>query len=624
ANGAPILKYCILTSKAGSQFESPKEVPPDETKATMDKLDPGIVYSFKVAAINAMGSSDFSVSTILCETLAYRPSKIIKPCTVSNITTRSVVLLWPLPSANGARITHYHFRCTPEDPPGIHIPFVHVVSVEDIDSAFKAENDENAAESIRKAQECADRQAGKTRSLRTEKNIARSKKLQQQAQARIEKQQLQERFALFNCIKYKLSCMLPGTIYQFQIAAENRCGVAEFSVASMFIKTESSEPDAPGQPTISNIISSSIQLVWIKPRTNGSDIVQYNICWDQEDIVEIESTAVLARSLATTEYKITNLRPGKWVRARLSASNIIDKKVYESPMSPWSEKVTTLPTVPSAVSSPILENPTSHSFIVSFSPTCDNGRPILRYHATLCYEESSFGVLSHRFVRQYVWEDLVLEDGKYIVEICELIASTKYVITISAENCLGKGDYSPMGSGLSTKPAIVPPMLNEAPLVTDIKPTSALLAWTEPKHNGGNAIIGYKIEYYSPNAEATTIRVSPSKLELLLDFLMPKTTYEFKVAAVNSVGTGEFSAFSNTITTPSLVDYTVREYFSNRPPEEHVASDKIKVRALLNHHRNKICVEMLYQLDDKEERAKRVLCLPTKVLVQLEFAVKSC
>ncbi|EQC40084.1 hypothetical protein SDRG_02739 [Saprolegnia diclina VS20] len=566
-NGAPILLYEIRTSRDHGPFEAPMQVRPDETVCCMDALDPGIVYAFRVAARNHVGLGDFSESSPPVETHAYRPSKVQKPCAVGSVTTHSVVLEWLPPLANGSPISHYHFCCVPEDTLGTEDVIHEVIPMDAIAGQSRAAREAAEAAFVRKLEERAERDAERATRLKSKKALEKSMKLQLQARARLEKQRRQEEKAVPTALlKYTLTCVLPGTIYQFQLAAENRCGVADFSIPSMYIKTESCEPNAPDQPTLSHITPTTVQLHWQPPRANGSDVVQYTLEWLHDG--DTTSLDVLARTLATPHYTLSPLRPGKDVCARLRASNVIDKKVRTSEWSPWSPTVTTLPTTPSAVAQPLLHHPTSHSMHVAFSAPCDNGRPIEAYHATLCAQETAFGVVSHRLVRSYVWRDT----ATFAIELVKLDAATTHVVRIAAENVLGVGDYSAWSLPLRTKTAVVPAPVPEAPTLDEVQPTCARLNWQVPVHNGGSPLVGYVVEYTIDGGERISLRVPRVSLDLRLDFLKPKTNYVLRVAAINAVGTSPFSIDSTPLLTPSLVEYTLRTYFANRPDEEHVAA----------------------------------------------------
>ena len=89
--------------------------------------------------------------------------------------------------------------------------------------------------------------------------------------------------------------------------------------------------------------------------------------------------------------------------------------------------------------------------------------------------------------------------------------------------------------GLPGKPGI--------PTFTDVLDTSIFLHWTAPEEDGGAEITNYVIHCRPENeAEwkpATSEKVP--KTEHNLTKLKTNVVYEFKVAAVNKVGTGPFS-----------------------------------------------------------------------------------
>jgi len=78
--------------------------------------------------------------------------------------------------------------------------------------------------------------------------------------------------------------------------------------------------------------------------------------------------------------------------------------------------------------------------------------------------------------------------------------------------------------------------------------------WTEPKHKNRADITGYVIRYYEmfANIDAYTDVLSVDSNSTNFQFthqLSENTRYQFAVAAVNAVGRGEFSEFSNYVRT---------------------------------------------------------------------------
>jgi len=93
------------------------------------------------------------------------------------------------------------------------------------------------------------------------------------------------------------------------------------------------------------------------------------------------------------------------------------------------------------------------------------------------------------------------------------------------------------------------------PTFTDVMDTSLVLRWTAPEDNGGAEIISYVIQCRTENEvdwrPATGDKVA--KTEHALTQLKTNVVYQFKVAAVNKVGTGPFSEPSEPVRVKEVV-----------------------------------------------------------------------
>jgi titin len=77
---------------------------------------------------------------------------------------------------------------------------------------------------------------------------------------------------------------------------------------------------------------------------------------------------------------------------------------------------------------------------------------------------------------------------------------------------------------------------------------AAVLTWTAPATDGGNAIIGYRVTPYIGSAAQTPILTNSPATSYRVTGLTNGTTYTFTVAAINGVGTGADSAASPAVT----------------------------------------------------------------------------
>ena len=104
-----------------------------------------------------------------------------------------------------------------------------------------------------------------------------------------------------------------------------------------------------------------------------------------------------------------------------------------------------------------------------------------------------------------------------------------------------------------------PANLATAPLDNAVR-----LTWTAPANNGGSPITDYVIQYSADGGITWSIysHIASTSTTVTIPFLTP-TTYTFRVAAVNAIGTGAYSATATgriryiTLSAPTSVDIAV-------------------------------------------------------------------
>ncbi|MBI5697062.1 MAG: DUF5011 domain-containing protein [Thaumarchaeota archaeon] len=138
------------------------------------------------------------------------------------------------------------------------------------------------------------------------------------------------------------------------------------------------------------------------------------------------------------------------------------------------------------------------------------------------------------------------------------VYSVTYTVTDSAGNTDTKTRTVNVVSASATVPG-APTGLS----ATTASSSQINLSWTAPADNGGSAITGYKIERESPvgGGWSTLIADTGSTATTYSNTgLSASTQYNYRVSAINAIGTGSASGAANATTSAST---TTRLYFSN-------------------------------------------------------------
>jgi len=87
------------------------------------------------------------------------------------------------------------------------------------------------------------------------------------------------------------------------------------------------------------------------------------------------------------------------------------------------------------------------------------------------------------------------------------------------------------------------------PIIQKVVGREVTVAWTKPNNHGGAKISGHRIAYATPGSDtADYVIVKAVTTASISKNLRVGETYVFAVAAKNSVGHGEFSGISESIT----------------------------------------------------------------------------
>lgn len=119
------------------------------------------------------------------------------------------------------------------------------------------------------------------------------------------------------------------------------------------------------------------------------------------------------------------------------------------------------------------------------------------------------------------------------------------------------------------------------PLSADEEPNAITLRWRAGAHDGGAPLLGYQVECNRVGAP-DWIRTSPPVVlrpELVLSGLEPPHRYRFRVAALNAVGTSEYSELSDVLTvTPEPAPHRPPIFIHHLVDRTTLENDKTEFR----------------------------------------------
>jgi hypothetical protein len=323
---------------------------------------------------------------------------------------------------------------------------------------------------------------------------------------------------------YLVTQLTNGTPYAFRVAAANAIGAGPYSnsTGNVIPRTLAGAPTAltatPG--------NGEIALSWTAPASNGgAAITDYQI---QVSASGGAYSTISKAASTTTSYTATGLTNGTAYVYRVSAVNSEGAGAHVQSSS------TTPQTVPLAPTN-VLTTPNNAYVTVRWTAPSDSGGSVITDYIV---QFSSDGGSS--------WTTFA--DGTSTTlqtNVTGLTNGQAYVFRVAAVSAVGTGNYST--NSASTTP-VGPPGIPTSPLVSGGN-TQMFANWTAPATDGGSAITGYVIQYRRTDLSYyDTYGTVGNVLEYTISGLTNGRGYFFRVAAVNAVGTGSYSADSASVT----------------------------------------------------------------------------
>jgi len=288
---------------------------------------------------------------------------------------------------------------------------------------------------------------------------------------------------------------------------------------------------APGAPSgvVGSAGNGSVALSWSAPASDGgSAITAYRVT----PYVGGVAQTPLPTGSASTSYTVTGLTNGTAYTFRVAAINAVGT----GPDSAASAAVTPVagaPGAPTGVSGTAGNGQVAVSWT---APSSNGGSAITGYRVT-------------PYVGGVAQAPVPTGSASTSYTVTGLTNGTAYTFRVAAINAVGTGPDS------APSAAVTPGTIPGAPsaVVGSAGNRSVALSWSAPSSNGGSAITGYRVTPYVGGVAQAAVSTGSASTSYTVTGLTNGTSYTFRVAAINAVGTGPDSTPSAAVTPSATV-----------------------------------------------------------------------
>ena len=297
-------------------------------------------------------------------------------------------------------------------------------------------------------------------------------------------------------------------------------------------------------------------LNWTAAASGGASIINYIVEYDT-DMNFSSSPTTVPTATAVTSHTISGLTNGTLYYFRVAAVNSVGTGAYY-PGATDDAVGATPATVPDAPS-PLTATAANTAVTLNWTAAASDGGAaivnyMVEYDTDMNFSSSPTTVPTATAVTSHT--------------ISGLTNGTLYYFRVAAVNSVGTGAYYPgaTDAAVSATPAPTAPSAPSA-LMAAAANTAVTLSWTAPTSDGGAPITSYTIDYDTDmnfSSSPTTVPTVTAVTSHAVSGLANGTPYYFRVAAVNSVGTGAYypgatDAAVTATAVDNLIDVTTLE-----------------------------------------------------------------